>query len=261
VIRRILLAGGALAAAASLSSCTTFSRGDAAAEANGEQLTRSELNALTGGETNGDTVRTSITNWLSVAVLGGDVSDITGPLDLAQRRADAINELSAPFMDDARAAYEQGLDGSPLLCLGAIPVGSEADAQTAIAELEGGASLADTASKYSTDATLAGSGGLVVDQNGENCLDPVGFNPDLLTLLAEAGAAPGTPVLVDLGSGPVVVLMRPFDTLTINEKASLVLDQVGADVRERLSGTDIYVNPRFGRWDPDSVSVVPLGNG
>jgi hypothetical protein len=261
VIRRILLASGALVAAASLSSCTTVSRGDAAAEVNGEELTRSELNRLTGDSTDGDKVRASITSWLSVAVLGGDVSDIADSLDLAQRRADAITELSAPFMDDARTVYEQGLDGSPVLCLGAIPVGSDADAATVVTELKGGASLADTASTYSTDAALAQSGGLVVDQNGKNCLDPTGFNPDLLTKLSEAGAAPGTPAVVDLGTGPVVVLLRPFDTLTLDEKTSLVLDQVGTDVRDRLAATDVYVNPRFGRWDPDSVSVVPLGNG
>lgn len=261
MIRRIVLAGGALVAAASLSSCTTVSRGDAAAEVNGEELTRSELNTLTGGATDGDTVRASITSWLSVAVLGGDVSNLSGPEDLAQRRTDAIDELSAPFMETARANYELGLDGSPVLCLGAIPVGADADAAAAIAELEGGTSLADTAAKYSSDSTLAQTGGRVVDQNGKNCLDPSGFNPDLITLLADAGAAPGTPVVVDLGSGPVVVLMRPFDDLDQTEKAELVLDEVGADVRDRLASTDIYVNPRFGRWDPDSVAVVPLGNG
>lgn len=261
MIRRIVLAGGALVAAASLSSCTTVSRGDAAAEVNGEELTRSELDVLTGGSTNGDEVRASITSWLSVAVLGGDVSNLTGADDLAERRTKAIDELSAPFMDDARAAYEKGLDGSPVLCLGAIPVGSDADAATALSELQAGASLADTATKWSSDSTLAQNGGKVVDQNGANCLDPTGFNPDLIASLTDAGAAPGTPVIVDLGTGPVVVVMRPFDDLDQNEKASLVLDQVGADVRDRLASTDIYVNPRFGRWDPQSVAVVPLGNG
>lgn len=261
MIRRIVLAGGALVAAASLSSCTTVSRGDAAAEVNGEELTRSELNALTGGATDGDTVRATISGWLSVAVLGGDMSGIASAEELAARREAAIDELSAPFMEDARANYEQGLDDSPVLCLGAIPVATDVDAETAVAELQDGASLADTAAKFSTDSTLAQTGGLVVDQNGTNCLDPAGFNPELLTLLADAGAAPGTPVVVDLGTGPVVVLMRPFDDLDQNEKASLVLDEVGADVRDRLAATDIYVNPRFGRWDADAVAVVPLGNG
>jgi hypothetical protein len=261
VIRRIVLAGGALVVAASLSSCTTVSRGDAAAEVNGQELTRSELNTLTGNSTDGDTVRASITSWLSVAVLGGDVSGITGAADLAQRRSDAIDELSAPFMDEARANYEQGLNGSPVLCLGAIPLGADTDAATVVSELEAGASLADTAAKYSSDSTLAQTGGRVVDQNGKNCLDPAGFNPDLLTMLSDAGAAPGTPVVIDLGSGPVVVLMRSFDDLDQTERAELVLDKVGADVRGRLESTDIYVNPRFGRWDPESVAVVPLGNG
>jgi hypothetical protein len=261
VIRRIILAGGALVAIASLSSCTTFSRSDAAAEVNGEELTRDELSMLTGGATDGDTARASITNWLSVAVLGGDVSNIASADDLAQRRSEAIDVLSAPFMAEAQTKYELGLAGSPVLCLGAIPLAQGTDAATVISELEGGATLADTATKYSSDPTLAQAGGLVTDQNGNACLDATGFKPELITTLTDAGAVPGTPVSVNLGSGDVVVLMRPFESLSQTEKATLVLDKVGADVRDRLNATKIYVNPRYGRWDEASVSVVALGQG
>jgi hypothetical protein len=261
VIRRIVLAGGALVAAASLSSCTTVSRSDAAAEVNGEELTRSELNTLTGNSTDGDTVRVSITNWLAVAALGGDVSGITGPDDLTERRKAAVTQLAEPYMDEARATYEKGVAGSPVLCLGAIPVGANGDPAAVIAELKGGASLADTVTKYAGDSSLAQTGGLVLDQDGKNCLDPSGFNPDLLTALSDAGAAPGNPVVVDLGSGPVVVVLRPFDDLDTVDKAGLVVDKVNAAGREAIATTDIYVNPRFGRWDAESVAVVPLGNG
>jgi hypothetical protein len=261
VIRRIILAGGALVAIASLSSCTTVSRGDAAAEVNGEELSRQELAVLTGDSKDGNAQRLSITQWLSVAVLGGDVSNITGPDDLAQRRTDAIDELSAPYMEEARTLYDQGAAGSPILCLGAIPLAQDTDPQTVLDELAGGATLADTAAKYSADPTLAQSGGLVVNEDGENCLDRPGFNPDLITLLTEAGAVPATPTVVDLGSGPVVIVLRPFDELDQNQKAQIVIDKVGTDVRQRLQSTEIYVNPRFGRWDAEAVSVVPLGIG
>lgn len=261
MIRRIALVAGALVAAVSLSSCNATPDNDVVAEADGVQLTRTQLDAISDGATDGATVRATITKWLSVAVLGGDVSGVESADDLAQRRADAIDELSAPFMDEARTTYEQGLDGSPVLCLVAIPLRDTDDPAAVIAEIEGGADLADVAAKYSADATLAQSGGKVVDQNGTNCLAPDGFNVDLLGQLTDAGAAPGVPVQVDLGSGPVVVVLRPFDSLDQNEKASIVIDKVGAEVKSRLQGTDITVNPRYGRWDPASVSVVPLGEG
>ena len=164
-------------------------------------------------------------------------------------------------MDEARSTYEQGLDGSPVLCLSAIPLGEGTDPDAVLGELAGGATFADTAAKYSSDPTLAQSGGRVVDQDGNNCLSNAGFNPDLLTLLADEGAAPGSPWSSTWALVPSSCNSVRSTTSDQNEKATLVLDKVGADVRDRLQATEIYVNPRYGRWDPEAVAVVPLGNG
>ena len=256
--RRVVLATGVLLAAATLSSCATFSRTDLAAEVDGVQLTRSELNTLTASTTSGDAARQVIGDWLRLAVLGGDVKGVTSADDLAARREKAIDELSAPFIEEGRPVYEQGLAGSPLLCLGAIPLAPGADTTAILAEIEGGLAWADAAAKYSNDPNFAGNGGLVLDQNGGNCLSPDGFNQDLLTKLSDAGAEVGTPVTVDVGGAPALVLLRPFDDLPTTDKASFVSDQVANELLERLDAVDIYVNPRYGRWDTASVSVLPL---
>jgi hypothetical protein len=258
VNRRVVLATGVLLAAATLSSCSTFSRTETAAEVDGVRLSRTELNTLTGDATDGDAVRKVIGDWLRLAVLGGDVNGVTSPDDLATRREAAIQALSEPFIEEGRPQYELGLDGSPLLCLGAIPLAAGADTAPVLADIEGGMSWADAAQQYSADPSFAANGGLVLDQNGNNCLSPDGFNPDLLATLSDAGASVGTPVTVDVGGAPAVVLLRPFDDLSTTDKASLVSDQVANALIERLDAVDIYVNPRFGRWDTASVSVLPL---
>lgn len=258
VNRRVVLAAGALLAVASLSSCSTFSRSDVAAEVDGERLSRSELNALTGDSSSGDAVREVIGDWLRLAVLGGDVSGVESADDLAARREAAIQALSEPFLEEGRAVYELGLDGSPLLCLGAIPLPGGTDTAPILDEIAGGLSWAEAAQKYSSDPSFAANGGLVLDQNGGNCLSPDGFNPDLLATLADAGAAVGTAVEVAVGGAPALVLLRPFDELSTTDKASFVSDKVASELLERLAAVDIYVNPRYGRWDSESVSVLPL---
>jgi len=258
VNRRVVLATGVLLAAATLSSCSTFSRSDVAAEVDGVRLSRSELNTLTGDASDGDAVRQVIGDWLRLAVLGGDVNGVTSAEDLATRREAAIEALAEPYIEDGRPAYELGLAGSPLLCLGAIPLAAGTDTAPVIAAIEGGLTWAEAAQQYSADPSFAANGGLVLDQSGNNCLSPDGFNQDLLATLAEAGAEVGKPVAVDVGGAPAVVLLRPFDDLSTTDKASFVSDQVAEELIERLDAVDIYVNPRFGLWDSASVAVLPL---
>lgn len=258
VNRRVVLATGVLLAAATLSSCSTFSRSDIAAEVDGVQLSRTELSVLTGGSTNGDEARQVIGDWLRLAVLGGDVKGVTSADDLAKRRDDAIQALTEPFIEDGRPAYEQGLDGSPLLCIGAIPLAAGTDTAPVLAELDAGMAWAEAAQKHSNDPNFASNGGLVLDQNGNNCLSPDGFNPDLITTLRSAGAEVGKPVAVDVGNAPAIVLLRPFDDLSTTDKASFVSDKVAAELTERLGAVDIHVNSRYGRWDKASVSVLPI---
>ena len=257
--RRLLLTVGALVAAASLSSCSTFKSADVAARVNGKELPRAELDVITAKATGGDEARSVIGDWIRLAVLGGDLIGVASKDDLAARRAQAVIDLSSPYMGDAATNYAKGLDGSPALCLGAIPMDAGADTAAVLADLAAGTTWADAAKKYSTNTDFAQNGGLVLDQSGANCVAPSVFKPELIDALTTAKATIGNPVVIDVGGKPAVVLLRPFEDLTPSDRAILVQPQVAADLSKRLAATTIYVNPRFGRWDAKSVSVVALG--
>lgn len=269
MIRRSLLVAGALVAALAVSSCSTFNRTSAVAEVNGHQLSRSVLQALINSDTSADVpnpgdatsganARFEISKWVTVAVLGGDVSGVASVQDLASRRTKVIDEISAPLMDTARGRYAKGLDGSPVLCLAAIPLAGTTAPDTVLAELKAGATFADTAKKYSTDANIAQSGGLIQDQNGASCLAPTGFNPALVTAMKTAGATPGTPTTVDLTGSKAIILLRPFDELGQADKAAIVQPEIGVVVKDRLGSSKVYVSPLYGHWDTKSLTIVAL---
>ena len=245
-------------AALAISSCSTFDRRDAVAEVKGVTLTRAELSLLTNNSAGGTEARTAISQWLTVAVLGGDVAHVAGIDDLNARRTKAIDALSAPFMDTARQKYAQGLDGSPVLCLAAIPLAPTTNPDIVLGELSGGTSFADAAGKYSIDANLAQSGGLIQDQSGASCLAPGGLSQELLTSMKTASAAVGATIVVDFKDNKVIIRMRPFEELSQTDKATIVQEDIGGEVKARLAATKVYVDPKYGKWDPKTVTVVPL---
>jgi hypothetical protein len=260
VNRRLLLAAGALVAAAGFSSCSTFKSADVAARVNGDELTRTELDVITGSTSSGDEARGVIADWIRLAVLGGDLIGISSKDDLAGRRDQAVIDLSTPYLPEAEATYDKGLDGSPVLCLGAIPLDPGADTAIVLADLASGTSWAAAAATHSASPDFAQNGGLVLDQNGANCVDPTVFNPELIDAMKAAGAEVGKPVAIDVGGNPAVVQLRPFIDLTPDDRTLIVQPKVAADLSTRLAATTVYVSPRFGRWDAKSVSVVALGN-
>jgi hypothetical protein len=261
VTRRFVLAAGLLAAVASLSSCSTFNRSDAAAEIHGEQLTRAELTQLSAGVTDGDQVRSTITKWLQLGVLGGDTANIGSSSELDARTQAAITKISAPHMEAAKLNYEKGLAGAPLLCLRAIPVAPPTTTDEVLTALASGVSFADAAKKYSSDPSLAANGGLIADQNGQACLDPTKLNASLLDMLKANKAKPGTPVAIAFNNQKIVVLLRPFDDLSSSEKTAFAQKELAADLQHRLSASKVFVSSRFGRWDAQSATVVALDNG
>jgi hypothetical protein len=261
VTRRFVLATGLLVTAASLSSCSTFSRSDAAAEVRGEELTRTELGQLTGPQTSGDAARQTISTWLQLAVLGGDTAGISTPEELSKRLQAAESKVLEPYLAEGRTLYEKGLDGAPVACLRVIPLAAPNTSATVLAEIASGTTFEAAAAKYASDPTLAQTGGMLTDQSGNTCLAISSLNPDLITTMKTAGAVPGTPVAINFNNTDIVLLMRPFDELTGVEKLTLVQGKFAPAFKQLLADTKVYVNPRFGRWDSANAAVVALSNG
>ncbi len=278
MIRRISHTAGlaaAMVAVALLSSCSSPSSpgSDVVASANGVELTKTVLDKLmlpplaTDPSTpavpptppSADDTRKTITQWLQIAAIGHDMSTITDADSLQKEAIDASVALAAPFLGPAEEVYANGFDGSPKLCLGAVPLAAETNADEVLAAMAGGMALADAAAKYSADPAFVQSQGVLTFQDGTTCVDPANLNPDVVTQMGTA--KPGEPKLVTLGNGRAVVIVRPFDTLTPREQLSISTDvqtQVANELNRQLKGADIFVDKRYGRWEADSSSVVAL---
>lgn len=262
VIRRLAVLAGALLAATSLSSCATFEDSDTAAvSVNGHELAADQLEVLADGASNGDAVRSAMSAWTQIEVLGGDTEGITSFAALNDRLQETMKTLATNHFDEGRASYEQGLSGSPVACLAVIPLDPTVPSAPVLAEFEDGTSFADLAAQYSSIESLALNGGLLTDADGNECFDPIGLNAELITGLADAEATVGTPVSVTFAGQELIVLLRPFDELSSDSKALLSLPAAQVEAATLFAAADVDVASRYGRWDAASSSVLPLGEG
>jgi hypothetical protein len=260
-MRRLALSVGALVAAISFSACGSADSGSVAAEVGEHQLTMDQLSDLSGGSTDGVEVRKAVKTWIEVVAVTDDATGMTTPAELSARKLAALEDLLTQFGDEAQATYELGINGSPLLCLSAIPLDTTVTGATVLDELAAGTTFADAAKKYSSDATLADSGGVVKNTDGVECIDPAKFNEALVTALLDAGAEVGQPVAIVLNSQEVVLLLRPFDELTLgnDQLIQLSANEMGAALREKYDAVDIRVAGRIGTWDGDQADVIATG--
>ncbi len=254
----------ALVVLISLTSCSTFNRNDMAAKVGDRSLSGKEVEALTatgGTAAAGDALRQELTTWIRVAVLEtssgtAEPATTSTPGDLDARLTKAIAAIGR---DSARAAYEAGTGGSPLICLAAITVASIDEANNVLTSLQSGTSFADAAQQFSTDAVIKEAGGVVKDTNGNECIDPTTVNPAVTAALKDIPV--GQPIAADLDTFSAVLMLRPYDELLPESQNSIASASV---TQEQLSaivdGADIYVDPRYGRWDPASGSVVTLSS-
>lgn len=257
--RAVLVAAVAVLSASALSSCSTF-EADTVARVGDIELTDEELALLTDHNTSGDVARTAIGNWLSLAIFGGDTEGITSADDLDQRAQAASMALAGPHLAEAEAEYDQGFGVAPLLCLGVIPLAPETDPTTVLADIAGGTSFADAAAAYSADPTLAQTGGNYTSQDGAECVAESALNPDVVALFVEAGVGVGAPAAVTYNDNVLIVQLRTFDSLADTDQARMTAQLVAGDLREALATADVWVDPRYGWWDPANNAVRPIGS-
>jgi hypothetical protein len=246
-----------------LSSCATFNRNDTAAKVGDRTLSETEVQELAGGSEDDPAtaaaLRDQLTKWIRVAVIEDEVgtAEPTAPStseELDTRLSAAISELGA---DTAQTSYETGLAGSPLVCLAAITVANIDDANTALAAVNAGTTFADAAHQFSTDTAIADAGGVVKGRDGAECIDPNTVNPAVTAALKDTPV--GQPIAADLDTFSAVLMLRPYDELSLESQkliASASVRQTELDAV--VDAADIFVDPRYGRWDDASGSVVTM---
>lgn len=174
----------------------------------------------------------------------------------AMARATAIE----PSELERRYAIDPGSTG--FLCLRHILVDTEAEARDVIAELDAGADFAELARERSTEEVAATTGGALADRNAAcvptsqyaQAFDPV--------FTAAAHATPGTTLSapVETAFGWHVIMHRPWDEIGGEIIAAHAADATGQHrLDARLAGDDIRVDPRYGRWNPATNRVEPIG--
>jgi hypothetical protein len=249
-----------------LSSCATFNQNDVAAKVGDRSLSAKSAEALAGGgatAATGDDLRAQLTKWIRVTVLEnttGAAPPATPPTaaELDTRYAAAITTIAG---DQARTLYESGVSGSPLICLAAITTNTIEDANAVLTTVNNGTPFADAARASSTDTVIAQAGGIV--KGGPNadqeCLDPATVNSSVVSALQNTPV--GQPIAADLGTFSAVLMLRPFDSLLPESQSQIAQATISQDQLDAIvDRASIYVDPRYGRWDPASGSVVSLSS-
>jgi hypothetical protein len=163
-------------------------------------------------------------------------------------------ELSTPSDDELRSRYDAGTDESGVVCSSHILVETEEEARDILDQLDGGADFAELAASESIDSSSGPNGGaLPCDLTGNF---ETAYVPEFVeaALAAQIGEPVG-PVQSEFGYH--VVMLRPSDQVDPGELATLYTDPQ-LRFQRVANGLDIYVDPRFGSFNPTTF-VVALG--
>jgi hypothetical protein len=237
VNRRLLTILLPLATASLAAGCTTFSDNDAVARVNDVELSSEMLRAR--------------------------LTEIEAPTDVAldanQVRQDIAAWIRSESVDpsQAEAAYANGAEASGTVCPQVIVIDALGAAESAMADLEAGADFDDVSAVRNIEPLYAG------ESNRLGCIptsdlpfdngDP--FIDALRTLTAQSPYAlvslppqPGSPNVY------VVTRLTPFNELSPEEMA-VVLQNAPVNSQD----IDIYVDPRYGAYDPETGVIDGLG--
>jgi hypothetical protein len=174
----------------------------------------------------------------------------------------ALARADLPSESALEAMYAAEPASTGLLCLRHILVASEAEADGVIALLAAGEDFAALAATLSMEGSASLTGGALTGTESE-CLPTAqyisSFDPDFV---AAAFAAPATtwsqPVETQFGWH--VILNRPWSEIGQDVLAAYAApDGALLYVDAVLNTADVSVDSRFGRWNPSTGRIVPLG--
>lgn len=271
------------AAAIALGGCATFTDADVAARVGDEELSEDELADLVRGLLDDPTtegiddtdvvpmaaVNQVVTNFVLFRVLtddletaGKDAPDVPEGgsfLDGLDSTITTWQTEMTPRLtrDDLAETYALGPAASGIACTAHILVEDEATANTILERLESGDDFGELAAEFSIDPGSGASGGELP------CSSTSEFSQTYIPEYVNAtlNATVGVPVgPIESQFGFHVIVVRPLDDLTDIEIEPFTQapDAAQEAFDLALDGADVYVNPRYGAFDP-TQGVVPLG--
>lgn len=239
MFRRSLTLALALPLMFAVTACSTFSDNSNVARVDDTSLSRADfqrqLEDLGQSGDNvlaGDGVRAELTRWIQEQL----ISD-----------------------DEVATRYDSGIDDSGTICINAIVVDDEENANRVSDDLAGGAEFAEVFQKENLDQQLATTAGALPCITAKQVTDSAGVEFVQVAATLDASDPLGTSAISDPDGNViawVVVSFRPFAELAIEDQ-DIVAGQI--DISERANGADVFVDPRYGTFDPSRAEVVALG--
>ncbi len=215
-----------------LSACATFSDDNLAARVGDFELTQEEFSvraqiaaAPDSPVVSGDAARQVITNWIY---------------------------LSAARTSGLMTVFEQGPETSGFACLNLIPAADQLAAEAILDRLQNGERPEVVAAELESDQVRSGALG---------CNQAIDYGEE--ALLQMAGMSSDDPHRIVTVSGSTFVLSLQtedqIDAGALLTLVSTVDPEALQGVIDTIQTADVYVDPRFGSFDVDAGSVVPLG--
>lgn len=212
------------------------------------------------------TVGESITEADKQATIDNDKTNFDGLTKLTsdffavhQSIGAVWDRIDTPGESAVKALYEKSPALSGSLCLRHILVKTEKEAKDVVSKLKNGASFADLAKSTSIDTGSGARGGSLGSTETNDCLT----NSTILEKFDAQFNAGALKAKIGTVSDPVktqfgwhIIIHRPW---------SEVKDSVMENLTERpgremyfgyLMTSKISVNPKYGKWDPISLSVI-----
>lgn len=276
--RRLVLTAGALVAALSFSSCSTFDHSDVAATVNGHELTRDQLDTLVEDQLTAlaatratlepdaldttakeiDIYREALTRWVQLVLLeGSDYQGVPADETSASTRREAAFAGLVREPSDGQWLYETGPALSGVGCLSAILTDEPSAAAEAAEALADGQSFDTVFSQYNKAASLDATGG-VLSADGSDCAG--------LDVLADFGIPVEELITLAVGeSSDVIEIEGLFLVMRVREwsEVSPEWQQLFTDgaVPESVREGDVSIASRFGTWDATELTVVAPAAG
>ncbi len=179
-------------------------------------------------------------------------------------RREALNAHFAEAADvdreDVEAAYEERRESRYRVAQAShILVDTEEEAEALLAEIDDGADFEELAEEHSQDEFSAQRGGDL----GENPRGAYVEAFDEALWSADEGEVVG-PVQTEFGFH--IIRVEGFRETPLAEVEDEIREELGGSAAQReyeawltsaFEDADVWVNPRFGEWDPDTGVVVP----
>ena len=157
----------------------------------------------------------------------------------------------------AKAAYEQGVTASGVVCIRIMAFGTEAEAADAYAAVQAGEEFADLANDHPVDPAAEPTNGIYVDPStGSECLAA----PDFASVAEAVTDLPigESTAPITLGSDfYFLIQQRPFDEVAESVQPLLASTLGQSQVTQLLKSASISIDSRYGMWDAATSTVVP----